>query len=720
MILYMFRSSRTITVPVLLPLPLPGPYDYIGEGLAPGDIVEVPLGRRLLPGVVWDSEPGGVAQNRLKPVMRRFAVPPMRPALRRFVAQVANYTLSPPGSVLRMALSVPAALEPPKPRRAWRLAEGLSPAMRTTPQRQLVLELLADGGAFTAAEIGRETGAGPGVLKGLAALGVVEPVALASAFPPPDPDGERARLTGEQAAAAAGLGGPGFSVSLLEGVAGSGKTEVYFEAVAAALRRGQQALILLPEIALTAQWMQRFEARFGTRPLAWHSDLPASERRAGWRAVAEGEAVVVVGARSALFLPFPDLGTVVVDEEHEPAFKQEDGVAYHARDMAVLRARLEDAPVVLASATPSLESDENARIGRYRRLRLAERYRRAALPKVSLVDLRRNPPACGQWLAAPLEAAIRTALEAGEQALLFLNRRGYAPLTLCRACGHRLECPNCSAWLVEHRRAGRLQCHHCGFTGPLPTACPACGAAESLTACGPGVERIAEEASALFPEARLGVFSSDSVRGAAAEFVAKVEGREIDLIVGTQLAAKGHHFPWLTAVGVVDGDLGLAGGDLRACERTHQLLTQVAGRAGRAERPGHVLVQTWQPENPVMQALASGDRDAFLAAEREGRQAAGMPPYGRLAALVLASRDAAAVEAAARTLARAAPQDRGVEVLGPAPAPLALLRSRHRWRFLLKTPREHPLQPVLRTWLGGVRLPATVSLQIDIDPYSFV
>ena len=714
--------NRAMAVPVLLPLPLPGPYDYAGGGLAPGDIVEVPLGRRLVAGVVWDGEPGGVEAARLKPVARRFAIPPMRPALRRFVAQVANYTLSPPGSVLRMALSAPAALEPPKPRRAWRLADAPPPAMRATPQRRLVLDLLAGGGALTAAEIARRTGAGPGVLKGLAALGAVEATALPPALLPPDPDRGRAPLTDEQAAAASGLGGAGFSVSLLEGVAGSGKTEVYFEAVAAALRRGRQALILLPEIALTAQWMQRFEARFGAPPLAWHSDLPAAGRRAGWRAVAEGRAPVVVGARSALFLPFPDLGALVVDEEHEPAFKQEDGVAYHARDMAVLRARLEDAPVVLASATPSLESEENADAGRYRRLRLSERYRRAALPALALIDLRRTPPARGRWLAAPLEEALRSALEAGEQALLFLNRRGYAPLTLCRACGHRIECRQCSAWLVEHRLAGRLQCHHCGFSGPPPAKCPACGAADSLTACGPGVERIAEEAAMLFPDARLGVFSSDAMRGprAAAEFVAKVEAREIDLIIGTQLAAKGHHFPWLTAVGVVDGDLGLAGGDLRASERTHQLLTQVAGRAGRAERPGRVLVQTWQPENPVMQALASGARQAFLAAEREGRRAAGMPPYGRLAALVLASRDAAAVEAAAGALARAAPQGGEAEVLGPAPAPLALLRGRHRWRLLLKTPRALPVQPVLRAWLGAARLPANVALQIDVDPFSFM
>ena len=719
------RPATLERVPVLLPLPLPGAYDYLASGLQPGDIVEAPLGRRLVPGVVWDGPSGDIEAGRLKPVARRLDTPPMRPALRQLIASVANYTLSPPGSVLRMALSAPAALQPPRPRRAWRLAAGAPPPdLRLTPARRRVLDLLAGGEARSAAEIAREAGVGTGVIGGLAAAGALAPAALAvgPAFAPPDPDHRPPLLTPEQAAAASQLRGSAFSVSLLEGVAGAGKTEVYFEAVAAALRRGRQALILLPEIALTAQWLERFEARFGARPLAWHSDLPAGERRVGWWAVAEGEAQVVVGARSALFLPFPALGLVVVDEEHEPAFKQEEGVAYHARDMAVLRARLEDAPAVLASATPSLESDENARAGRYRHLRLGERYRRAALPEIALADLRHDPPETGRWLSPALEGLVTQALAAGEQALLFLNRRGYAPLTLCRACGHRIECPNCSAWLVEHRLAGRLQCHHCGYGGPPPPACPACEAAESLVACGPGVERIAEEAAARFPEARLGVLSSDSVRGprAAADFVAAVGAREIDLIVGTQLAAKGHHFPWLTAVGVVDGDLGLAGGDLRASERTHQLLTQVAGRAGRAERPGRVLVQTWQPENPVMQALASGDREAFLTVEREGRRAAGMPPFGRLAALVLASRDAAAVEGAARALARAAPSDGPADVLGPAPAPLALLRGRHRWRLLLKAPRDRPLQPILRTWLARTTLPASVTLQIDIDPHSFM
>jgi primosomal protein N' (replication factor Y) len=306
--------------------------------------------------------------------------------------------------------------------------------------------------------------------------------------------------------------------------------------------------------------------------------------------------------------------------------------------------------------------------------------------------------------------------------MLFLNRRGYAPLTLCRACGHRLQCPNCTAWLVEHRFLGRLQCHHCGHAEPLPPLCPACGAAASFAACGPGIERLAEEMAARFPAARVSVVASDTLTGprAVAELVSAVEQHRIDVLIGTQVLAKGHHFPLLTLVGVVDADLGLTGGDLRAAERTFQLLHQVAGRAGRAERPGVVHLQTYMPEHPVMRALVADDRDRFLAAEAAARQEQGLPPFGRLAALIIAAPDDEAADFAARAFARAAPQMPGVEVLGPAPAPLAVLRGRHRRRFLVKAKRSLNVQAVLREWLGRVKVPASVRVQVDVDPYSFL
>ncbi|MGD9741432.1 MAG: primosomal protein N', partial [Dongiaceae bacterium] len=475
------------------------------------------------------------------------------------------------------------------------------------------------------------------------------------------------------------------------------------------------------EIALSPQWLQRFERRFGVRPAEWHSDLRSSERRTAWRAVAEGKARLVVGARSALFLPFPELGLIVVDEEHESAFKQEDGVVYQARDMAVVRGHLSGFPVLLVSATPSLETVQNVEAGRYRALHLPERHGGAALPRIEAVDLRKDKPPRQSWLSGTLRDALAETLAAGEQALLFLNRRGYAPLTLCRSCGHRLQCPNCSAWLVEHRYRGRLQCHHCGYAASLPPSCPACAAEQSFAACGPGVERLAEEVAALYPAARTALMTSDTVMGplAAEAIVEAVARHEIDLLIGTQIVAKGHHFPMLTLVGVVDADLGLAGGDLRAAERTYQLLHQVAGRAGREERPGRVLLQTYDPANPVMQALIAGDRDRFLAEEAEDRRRAAMPPFGRLAALIVSGSDADAVDGLAAELARRAPQGEGVEVLGPAPAPMALLRGRHRRRFLLKCRRDRQPQPLIREWLRPVRLRGDLRLQIDIDPYSF-
>jgi len=517
-------------------------------------------------------------------------------------------------------------------------------------------------------------------------------------------------------------GAAGFSVTVLDGVTGSGKTETYFAAIAAALGAGRQVLVLLPEIALGAQWLDRFRRRFGAEPAQWHSEIGQAARRNAWRAVASGQAPVVVGARSALFLPFSDLGLIIVDEEHDPSYKQDDGVAYQARDMAVLRASVARIPIVLVSATPSLETVVNIGRGRYHRVHLPRRHAEAALPQIELLDMRRERLPANRFLAAPLvEAATRT-LEAGEQVLFFLNRRGYAPLTLCRACGHRMQCPSCTAWLVEHRFTGRLQCHHCGHSETVPALCPECLASGSLVPCGPGVERIREEAEARFPGARIALMVSDQLTGprAASELVEAIAAHRYDVLIGTQIVAKGHHFPLLTLVGVVDADLGMTGGDLRAGERTYQLLHQVAGRAGREERPGRVLIQTYMPEQPVMRALAAGDRDGFLAAEAAARRAAGLPPFGRLAALIVSALDLDSADEAARALARAAPQMPGIAVLGPAPAPLAILRGRHRRRFLVKAERGVNLQAVLRDWLGRVRLGGSVRLQVDIDPYSFL
>jgi primosomal protein N' (replication factor Y) len=729
----MVESSASMRVRVALPLPL-GPYDYrVPEGLsvAPGDFVCVPLGRRNVIGVVWDEAPDTtLAEAKLKNIAARAPAAPMGAALRKLVAWVAGYTLAPLGNVLRMAMSVPDAFALPRTVTVYRLSPTApdphsdEPGVLTPARRRVLLE--ASSGARPLAELARAAQVSVGIVKGVADKGWLERAQeMPAADAPPDPAHPRATLSDIQDAAAQTLAsavGKGFGVTLLDGVTGSGKTEVYFEAVAAALAAGEQVLVLLPEIAMSAQWLARFESRFGAAPATWHSELGGAARARVWRDVAAGRVRVLVGARSALFLPFEKLGLIVVDEEHEQAFKQEDGTIYHARDMAVVRARLEACPIVLASATPSLETLENVTRGRYQCVALPARHGGAKLPDVASIDLRRHAPPRQNFISPPLRAALAQTLAAGEQSMLFLNRRGYAPLTLCRACGHRVQCPRCTAWLVEHRLYGRLQCHHCGYAAPLPKNCPACLAEDSFVACGPGVERVAEEVRALFPEARIDLMTSDTVTGPAAaeEFVRRMGAHEIDILIGTQIVAKGHHFPLLTLVGIVDADLGLSGGDLRAGERSWQLLHQVSGRAGRAQHAGRVLLQTHMPDHAVMKALVAGDRDKFLAAERADRQRHGWPPFGRLAAIILAGEDEALVDRVARRLGATAPKLPGVTVLGPAPAAMAILRGRHRRRLLVKTKREANLQAIVGDWLAQTAIPNAVRLQIDIDPYSFM
>ena len=713
---------------VLLPLALAGSYSYVipeGMDLAPGDHVEVPLGPRARLGVVWAVKAEAPEGTRLKPVTARFDFPPLSALHRRFVDWLAAYYLEPPGMVLRMVLRCPGLFAERQGAMAYR-ATGHSPR-RMTPQRQRVLEVAAEGFALRAGELAEAASVSVGVIKALVADGALEAMELPpfQPFAAPDPEGGRLELSADQGRVAEALrqsvAAGGHSVTLLDGVTGSGKTEVYFAAMAEALRQGRQVLLLLPEIALTPSFLARVEARFEAAPAAWHSGLRPRERERTWRGVALGEAKIVVGARSALFLPWVNLGLIVVDEEHEGAYKQEDGVTYHARDMAVLYGSLGRFPVILSSATPSLESLVNASRGRYHTLKLTDRHGRAELPDISLIDLRHDPPAPGRWLSPPLLAAVTDTLTRGQQVLLFLNRRGYAPLTLCRACGHRMDCPHCAASLVEHRFRKQLQCHHCGHLEPVPRQCPACGVEGKLVPVGPGIERLAEEVRELFPAARLAILSSDLARGTLlTDTLSAVEQGAVDLIIGTQLVAKGHHFPKLTLAGVVDADLALETSDPRGAERTWALLAQVAGRAGRGEHPGRALIQTHVPHHPLMQALAHGNRDEFLAQEMRVREQAGLPPYGRLASLIISGAEAGETERFARDLARRIPDAAGFTVLGPAPAPLHLVRGRHRWRFLVKAPREANIQAHLRQWLGGIAPRGSLALQIDIDPYNFL
>ncbi|MGV8949183.1 MAG: replication restart helicase PriA [Candidatus Paracaedibacter sp.] len=652
------------TVQILLPIAIDRPFDYAlptGMDCTVGDLVEVPFRGKTAMGIVWGQEATDYS-GKLKEIIRRLDLPGVSFENREFVTWVSRYNLAPLGMVLKMML--PVALEQP-----------------TKVRKTLDIGIpdLAHAGAVSLSE---------------------DQITAASAI--------------QEAIAEAR-----FQTFLLDGVTGSGKTEVYLSAMEAALKNGRQIVVLLPEIALTTQWLNRFHRRFGVEPLQWHSGLTPSVRQQTWAAILEGRASVIVGARSALFLPYSNLGLIIVDEEHDPSYKQEEQVIYQARDMAVVRAKLSRIPIVLVSATPSLETVTNVEQDRYQHLVLKNRHGGANMPTIQTIDMRHYPH---NWISPPLQEAIAQGLEAKEQVMLFLNRRGYAPLTLCRTCGHRLMCPTCTSWLVEHKRNGRLHCHQCGYNVLLPSACPECKTEESLIACGPGVERIHEQITNLFPMARCEMLTSDmmSTPKHIHELIRRVTDHEVDIVIGTQILAKGHHFPMMTLVGVVDADLGLSGGDLRACERTYQLLHQVSGRAGREQRPGRVLLQTFNPDHPVMAALAGQDRDGFVDAEKAEREARLMPPFGRLGAIIISGTDALQVERVAKSLARTAPLHPDVTVLGPVPAPLAQLRGRHRWRLLIKATKTVPLQQMLGSWVGGIKPAGNVRITVDIDPYSFL
>ncbi len=718
-------------VAVLTTQPLDRTLDYKAPegGCFQGAFVEVPLGPRKVPGVVWGPGRGDFDLSKVRPVIRVLDVAPMRTEMHDFLIRMAEYTLTPMSAMLRLATRAPGLSNPQSMRKVYRLGNG-APDRMTDARRRVLAALEEYGGlAFTLKELAEMAGVTASVVKGLVKHGAVreENSPRDLPFPPLDPGRAGKALTPDQAAASEALrlamGAADYGTTLLRGVTGSGKTEVYLEAVAECLRKGRQALVLLPEIALTAEFLIRVQARFGARPAEWHSGVTMTERRRVWRMVGQGDAQLVVGARSALFLPFRDLGLIIVDEEHDTSYKQEDGVLYNARDMAVLRASICGARVVLASATPSLESWANARAGKYDLLELTARYGEAVLPQMRSIDMRREKLQPGSWVSPTLKAAVEDRLSKGEQAMLFINRRGYAPVTLCRACGEQIGCEHCDARMVEHRFQKRLICHQCGDSRPIPDACPSCKVEGKLAAVGPGIERLAEEAAGLFPDARIATLSSDlfgSARALKAGILEIAEGGA-DIIIGTQLVAKGHNFPLLTLVGVIDADLGLQGSDMRAAERTFQLMRQVAGRAGRADKPGTALLQTHQPEHPVIRAILSGDEEGFWRAEAGERQVAGVPPYGRMAGIILSGGNVGEVFELGNALAQNDGPLRaiGAQVFGPAPAPIARIRGRHRVRLLVKADKGVALQAALKRWIAPVRLKGDMRLAVDIDPQSF-
>lgn len=718
-------------IAVLTTQPLDRPLDYKAPegGCLLGAFVEVPLGPRKVIGVVWGPGQGDYDYSKVRSVIRVLDAAPMRAEMVSFLEKSAAYTLTPLSAMLRLTTRAPGMGDPPSMRKIYRRGAGAPD--RVTAARTKVLETLAEYGdlSFTLKELAEMSGVTASVIKGLVKQDVVfeEDSPRDLPFARLDPDLPSKELTADQAAGAAvladGVSSGTYGTTLLRGVTGSGKTEVYLEAVAAALRAGRQALVLLPEIALTAEFLTRVEARFGAKPAEWHSGATMTERRRIWRMVGQGQAQLVIGARSALFLPYQNLGLIVVDEEHDTSYKQEDGVLYNARDMAVLRASICGAHVVLASATPSLESWANAQAGKYNKLELTSRFGPAVMPTMGTIDMRTEGLPSDRWVSPTLKKEVDTRLARGEQAMLFINRRGYAPVTLCRACGHQIGCDDCDARMVEHRFLKRLICHQCGESKEMPSVCPSCEVEDKLAPVGPGVERLGEEAHALWPDARIATLSSDmygSARALKAEIAGIAQG-SADIIIGTQLVAKGHNFPKLTLVGVIDADLDLSGSDLRAAERTFQLMRQVAGRAGRAEAPGTALLQTYQPDHPVIRAILAGDEEGFWQAEAKERSQAGMPPYGRLAGIILSGPDVAAVFDAGNQLARndRALRDVGAQVYGPAPAPIARVRGRHRVRLLVKADKNVALQRALSIWVAQIKLKGDLRLAVDIDPQSF-
>ncbi len=728
-------SSGTIVKVLVSNIPNSG-YDYRLTGPADiGTFVCVTVMNRPHIGIVWGVGDSGLPSEKIKSVSKIFenklAITDLQ-----WLRRMSDWTLMPLGMALRLIINVPDAFLPPPLETLYIYNQDVQ--TRMTANRQSVLDAFSanDNEAMTASDIQNISGVSSSVVRTMIDKGLL----IASGAQAKNPldfsikyqDSGDIKLNQEQQIAADAIGESvgrgGFSVFLLDGVTGSGKTQVYFEAAWRAYSAGKSVLLMMPEIALTAQFMHRFASRFGAAPVVWHSNLTAARRRAIWRGVLNGEIRMVVGTRSALFLPWTDLGLIVIDEEHDTSYKQEDMGNYHARDMAILRAAIAGFPVVLASATPAAETLENVNSGKYTHLRLTSRFGGAQMPDITTIDLRENRPiqyligeeAQTGYLSPPMCDAMSQTLDAGHQVMLFINRRGFAPLVGCNKCGWAATCPDCSVGMTYHKRTAKLQCHMCGRTMPLPPKCPDCGS--GITMRGVGLEKVEQEVNNRFPNARTALVSSDIItsRGALERLVDKMESGEINVVIGTQILAKGHHFPNLTLVGVVDADMGLFGTDFRAAEHTFQQLFQVAGRAGRGALAGRVLLQTYQPDHPVITALCAGDRDGFMAIDMSGRRAAQMPPYGQLIAIVIEGEKESVLQKYCADLASAAPVLTGGRIMGPITAQIYQIRNWYRMRFLVAGGRNAALQPVVAHWLDKVKRPANIRVKIDVNPINFM
>ena len=730
----MFNSGTVVKV-LISNIPNGG-YDY--RLIAPADIgtfVSVRVMNRPCVGVVWGIGDSNLPDKKIRDVSvvhdAKLNITDLQ-----WIKRMADWTLIPAGMVLRLIINIPDAFLPPRMEALYSF--NFDSDTRITQNRLAVMDAFSsnDNDPMTVSDIQNIAHVSAAVVRTMIKNGTLisagEQVKTKQYEPRIYQDSGDIVLNNEQQNAADVIGraidNGGFSVHLLDGITGSGKTQVYFDAAWRAYKKGKSVLLMMPEIALTAQFMSRFESRFGAPPVVWHSNLTAARRRDIWHGVLSGKIKMVVGTRSALFLPWGDLGLIVIDEEHDTSYKQEDMGNYHARDMAILRAKIAGFPVVLASATPAAETIENVNVGKYTRLKLTSRFGGAQMPTITTIDLRENRPTPYTandaeqtgFLSAPMCEAISETLATGQQVMLFINRRGFAPIVQCKKCGWTATCPDCSVGMTYHKRVGKLLCHMCGRTAPLTKACPECGTDVSMR--GVGLEKIQEEVNARFPNARTALVSSDIItsRQALERLVHKMENREIDIVIGTQILAKGHHFPNLTLVGVVDADMGLFGTDFRAAEHTFQQLFQVAGRAGRGSTPGRVLMQTYQPDHPVLTAICSGARDEFMAGDMAGRRAAKMPPYGQLIAIIVEGEREATLMKYCNDLAAAAPTLNGAKIMGPIAAQIYQIRNWYRMRFLVAGGATAALQPAVAHWLGKVKQPANIRVKIDVNPINFM
>ena len=743
------KNIKSNEVAVLVSGPFNEPFDYSVEskkdGVCVGQVVLVPFGNRKNVGIIVGEGTRTIPKEKLKRIEEIYEINPIpRPSI-ELINFLANWYCAYKGLVLKMVLSPVEAITSTEYKKVYKSKfldndeiEEIN-KHKITSKRKLILDFLFKSKqAVFQEDLIDNTGVSKSILKDMTKKNlIVEELVKKQAYSNLKfPNYNKIKfeinklLNSEQKNAVEKIN---VSIKkkkpdcfLLDGVPGSGKTETYFQTVKTCLDEGKQILILLPEISLTPDWEKRFHQSFSFAPLVWHSGITKTKKKQIWLSALNSSAGVIVGARSALMLPILNLGLIIVDEEHDPAFKQEEGVRYNARDMAIYKAIRSSVPIVLASATPSLETYHNMKIGKYIHLTLPKRATGAALPDIKLIDLKANTPERGKWISSVLTNEIKSKLDNREQSLLFLNRRGYAPLTICNSCGNKIKCVNCETWLVEHRSQNTLVCHHCGYTKRISNTCDICGAEGQIKACGPGVERIEEEINQLFPEAKLTVLSSDTMKSqkTLVKTLEKIKNNKVDIIIGTQMIAKGHDFPDLKLVGIIDSDVGLSGGDLRASERSFQLLQQVSGRSGRhsidEQDKGVVFLQTYDNENPIIRAIAKNNRDDFFEKELSSRKNANMPPFGRLAAIILSSKYERKLDGFASELLRVAPLFKNVKIFGPAPAPLYFLRGKYRRRFLIKSDKTVNIQDVLLNWTNKIKTPHNVKLTIDIDPFSFM